>query len=98
MAEQSTGRTMELWTTEPGLDFYSGNFLDGTIAGLSGQAYRQGDGFALEPEHFSDSPNNPQFPATVLRPADEYRSATEYRCAVISSPASADPVIQERQR
>jgi len=79
VVEPITRRVMELWTTEPALDFYSGNFLDGAIAGASGHAYRQGDGFALEPEHFSNSPNNPHLPSTVLRPGQTYRSVSEYR-------------------
>lgn len=97
VVEPSTGRAMELWTTEPGLDFYSGNFLDGTVAGFSGHAYRQGDGFALEPERFSDSPNNPHFPSTLLRPGDEFRSASEYRFEVLSRAMCAGPLLQEAQ-
>jgi len=75
-------RSLEVWTTEPGLDFYTGNFLDGSIAGPSGRAYRQGDGFAIEPEHFSDSPNRPSFPPTVLRPGEVFSSRTDYRFGV----------------
>jgi aldose 1-epimerase len=75
-------RTLEVWTTEPGLDFYCGNFLDGSVAGSSGRVYRQGDAIALEPEHFSDSPNQPNFPSTVIRPGEVYRSATEFRFGV----------------
>ena len=59
---------MEVWTTEPGIQFYAGNFLDATLVGASGRLYRQSDGFALETQHFPDSPNKPQFPSTVLRP------------------------------
>lgn len=79
VAEPSAGRILEVWTTEPGLDFYSGNLLDGTLVGSGGRVYRQSDGFALEPEHFSDSPNQPRFPSTVLRPGEVYESVTEFR-------------------
>lgn len=74
--EPSSGRVMTIATTEPGLQFYSGNFLDGSFAGTSGRVYRQGDGFCLETQHFPDSPNQPSFPSTVLRPGDTYRSTT----------------------
>jgi aldose 1-epimerase len=77
-----TRRSLEVWTTEPGIDFYTGNFLDGSIAGPSRRAYRQGDGFAIEPEHFSDSPNRPAFPTTVLRPGGVFTSRTDYRFGV----------------
>ena len=69
---------MEVFTTEPGIQFYSGNFLDGTLVGTTGQAYRQGDGFALETQHYPDSPNRPEFPSTVLQPGQEYTSTTVY--------------------
>ncbi|MFG3496669.1 aldose epimerase family protein [Streptomyces sp. NPDC047886] len=71
-----SGRTMRMATTEPGMQFYSGNFLDGTLHGPSGRTYRQGDGLCLETQHFPDSPNRPDFPSTVLRPGETYRSAT----------------------
>ncbi|HAM45042.1 MAG TPA: galactose-1-epimerase [Propionibacteriaceae bacterium] len=77
--EPRSGRMMEVWTTEPGIQFYSGNFLDGTICGASGRAYRQGDALALETQHYPDSPNRPQFPSPVLRPGEVYDSTTEYR-------------------
>ena len=79
LTEPASGRTLSVHTTEPGLQFYSGNFLDGTIAGTSGRLYRQGDGLALETQHFPDSPNRPDFPSTVLRPGQTYRSATVLR-------------------
>ncbi|MFF0725996.1 aldose epimerase family protein [Streptomyces sp. NPDC004134] len=79
--EPSSGRTMTIRTTEPGLQFYSGNFLDGSFAGTSGRVYRQGDGFCLETQHFPDSPNQPSFPSTVLRPGDTYRSTTVHSFA-----------------
>ena len=63
-------------TTEPGIQFYSGNFLDGTLYGTSGRAYRQGDGLALETQHFPDSPNKPDFPSTRPRPGETYSTST----------------------
>lgn len=73
-----SGRKLTISTTEPGIQFYSGNFLDGTLYGTSGRQYRQGDGLALETQHFPDSPNHPNFPSTVLRPGDTYHSTTIY--------------------
>ncbi|MEU5897562.1 aldose epimerase family protein [Streptomyces venezuelae] len=76
LRDPDSGRTMRIATTEPGVQFYSGNFLDGTLAGPSGRTYRQGDGLCLETQHFPDSPNHPSFPSTVLRPGETYRSST----------------------
>ncbi len=76
--DPATGRIMTISTTEPGIQFYSGNFLNGAISGPGGQAYRQGDGFALETQHFPDSPNQPDFPSTELRPGEEFTSTTVY--------------------
>jgi len=73
-----SGRTLTISTTEPGVQFYSGNFLDGTLAGTGGHIYRQGDGLALETQHFPDSPNQPAFPSTVLRPGEVYDSTTVF--------------------
>jgi len=78
VAEPTTGRTLDVFTTEPGLHFYSGNFLDGTITGKSGYAYRRHAGFCLETQHYPDSPNQPRFPATILRPGERYRSRTMF--------------------
>jgi aldose 1-epimerase len=77
--EPHSGRVLEVWTSELGLDFYTGNFLDGSLVGSGGSTYRQGDGLALEPEHFSNSPNVPHFPSTALRPGELYQSSTVYR-------------------
>jgi aldose 1-epimerase len=77
--EPSTGRVLEISTSEPGIDFYTGNFLDGSLVGTGGAVYRQGDAFAIEPEHFSNSPNMPQFPSTRLNPGEQFMSTTEYR-------------------
>jgi aldose 1-epimerase len=82
VAEPRSGRVLEILTTEPGIQFYSGNFLDGTLVGTSGRVYRQTDGFALETQHFPDSPNKPQFPSTALYPGDTYDTTTIYRFGV----------------
>ena len=76
LRDPASGRVLTMSTTEPGIQFYSGNFLDGTLYGTSGQAYRQGDGLALETQHYPDSPNKQQFPSTVLRPGQKYSTST----------------------
>jgi aldose 1-epimerase len=76
--DPESGRTLEVLTTEPGIQFYAGNFLDGTLIGTSGKTYRQSYGFALETQHFPDSPNRPEFPSTVLRPGEVYETTTIY--------------------
>jgi len=78
LKDPSSGRKLTISTTEPGIQFYSGNFLDGTLYGTSGRQYRQGDGLALETQHFPDSPNHPNFPSTVLRPGEKFDSTTIY--------------------
>jgi aldose 1-epimerase len=78
VVEPTTGRTIDVLTTEPGLQFYTGNFLDGTITGKSGKVYGHRSGFTLETQHYPDSPNQPRFPATILRPGQEYRSRTVF--------------------
>ena len=70
--EPKSGRVLEVWTTEPGLQFYSGNFLDGTITGKDGKVYKHRYGFCMEPQHYPDSPNHPMFPSVVLRPGETY--------------------------
>lgn len=77
--EPTTGRTLEVWTDQPGLQFYTGNFLTGRLTGHGGVRYGQHYGFCLETQHFPDSPNQPAFPSTVLRPGQVYESVTEYR-------------------
>jgi aldose 1-epimerase len=79
LKDPRSGRVLEVLTEEPGIQFYSGNFLDGTLYGTSGRAYRQGDGLALETQHYPDSPNHPNFPSTVLRPGERYDTTTIYR-------------------
>lgn len=76
--DPESGRTLEVWTTEPGIQFYAGNFLDGTLIGTSGKTYRQSYGFALETQHYPDSPNKPDFPSTVLAPGEVYETTTIY--------------------
>ena len=76
--EPTTGRTLEVMTDQPGIQFYSGNFLDGSLVGTDGGTYRQGDGVALETQHFPDSPNQPDFPSTTLRPGEVYESTTVF--------------------
>jgi aldose 1-epimerase len=82
VVEPSSGRTMEISTTEPGLQFYSGNFLDGSITGKGGAVYRFRYGLALETQHYPDSPNHANFPSTIVRPAQQYRSRTVFRFGV----------------
>ena len=77
--EPTTHRILDISTTEPGIQFYSGNFPDGSLVGTSGHTYRQSDGFALETQHYPDSPNHPNFPTTVLRPGQEFNSTTIYK-------------------
>ncbi|MEY4938737.1 MAG: Aldose 1-epimerase precursor [Verrucomicrobiota bacterium] len=74
-----SGRTMDVLTTEPGVQFYTGNFLDGSYVAKDGQRYRRRGGFCLETQHFPDSPNQPEFPSTILRPGQTFRSTTVYR-------------------
>lgn len=82
--DPSTGRLMECWTTQPGVQFYTSNFLNGSIKGKGGVVYGQYHAFCLETQHFPDSVNQPRFPSTILRPGDVYREITEYR---FSTPA-----------
>jgi aldose 1-epimerase len=76
--EPTSGRVLEVLTTEPGMQFYTGNFLDGSLTGKSGRPYGQRAGFALETQHYPDSPNHSAFPSTILRPGDAYRSKTVF--------------------
>jgi len=74
-----SGRVLEVWTTEPGIQFYTGNFLDGTARGKGGQLYQQHAGLCLETQHFPDSPNHPAFPSTVLKPGQHFHSITIWK-------------------
>jgi aldose 1-epimerase len=80
--EPSTGRVLDVFTTEPGVQFYTGNFLDASITGKAGHVYQRRYGFCLETQHFPDSPNQPQFPSTILRPGNEYKSRTVFSFSV----------------
>jgi aldose 1-epimerase len=80
--EPETGRVLTVSTTQPGMQFYSGNFLNGSIAGKNGRAYNKHSGFCLETQHFPDSPNHPNFPSTVLRPGEQYHQVTVFKFSV----------------
>jgi aldose 1-epimerase len=77
--EPTTGRTLEVSTTQPGVQFYTGNFLDGTITGKQGHVYKKHYGFCLETQHFPDSPNHPSFPSTILRPGETFHQKTVFK-------------------
>jgi aldose 1-epimerase len=77
--EATSGRVMEVWTTEPGVQFYTGNFLDGTIRGKGGWVYQRRNAFCLEPQHYPDTPNQPSFPTTLLKPGETYQNTIIYK-------------------
>jgi aldose 1-epimerase len=70
---------MEVLTIEPGVQFYAGNFLDGTLVGKGGKVYKHRSAFCLETQHYPDSPNKPDFPTTTLRPGEKYKTTTVYK-------------------
>jgi aldose 1-epimerase len=80
--EPQTGRHMEVWTDQPGMQLYTSNFLDGSIRGWDGKTYSRHSAFCMETQHYPDSPNKPEFPLTELRPGDLYRTTTIYRFSV----------------
>lgn len=80
--EPASGRIMEVWTTEPAVQFYTANFLDGSITGKDGKVYHKRNGFCLEAQHFPDSPNHPEYPTTVLNPGEDYDQTTIYKFLV----------------
>jgi aldose 1-epimerase len=82
LTDPLSGRGIDIRTTEPGIQFYTGNFLDGTVAGKGGVPHRYRSGLALETQHFPNSPNEPSFPSTILRPGAEHRSRTVYHFVV----------------
>ena len=82
LRDPGSGRVLEIRTTEPGLQFYSGNFLDGTLTGKGGHVYGHRTGLCLETQHFPDSPNEPRWPSTVLRPGETFRSRTVWAFGV----------------
>jgi aldose 1-epimerase len=77
--EPTSGRTLEVWTTQPGVQFYTGNFLDGSVVGKKGHGYKRRYGFCLETQHFPDSPNHPDFPKTILRPGETFHQKTVFK-------------------
>ncbi len=82
VSEPTSGRVMEVWTTEPGMQFYTGNFLDGTITGKGGWTYQQRNGFCMEPQHYPDTPNHPDFPTSVLKAGQVYKNTIMYKFSV----------------
>jgi aldose 1-epimerase len=79
VTDSESGRVLEVLTTQPGLQFYTGNFLDGSIRGKGAKTYGCRSAFCLETQHFPDSPNKPSFPSTVLKPGETYRESTVFR-------------------
>jgi aldose 1-epimerase len=84
--ERDSGRTLEVYTTQPGIQFYCGNFMKNRIAGKAGQVYHHRGGFCLETQHFPDSPNHPDFPSTILDPGAIYEHTTIYRFSAAGGP------------
>jgi aldose 1-epimerase len=82
VVDKKSGRELEMFTTEPGVQFYTGNFLDGKTLGKAGKPYLKRGAFCLEAQHYPDSPNQPAFPSAVLRPGQVYRQTTVYRLSV----------------
>jgi aldose 1-epimerase len=82
VVDPETGRTLTVYTTEPGVQFYTGNSLDGSFTGKFGVRYTENKGFCLETQHFPDSPNHPSFPTTLLRPGQNWHSATAFAFGV----------------
>ena len=80
--EPVSGRVMETYTTQPGMQFYSGNFLDGSLTGKNGVVYHKHYGFCLETQHFPDSPNHPEFPNAILQPGETFKQSTIYKFSV----------------
>jgi aldose 1-epimerase len=82
VVEPKSGRTLEVRTLEPGVQFYAGNFLDGSITGKGGHVYGHRTGFCLETQHYPDSPNKPNFPSTILQPGQQYKTRTVFTFGV----------------
>lgn len=82
LSDSASGRKLEVFTTEPGLQFYSGNFLDGSIKTSDGKSINLRTGLCLETQHFPDSPNKPEFPSTLLKPGEKYHTVTKYKISV----------------
>jgi aldose 1-epimerase len=79
VTDPNSGRVMEVWSDEPGLQFYAGNFLDGTLTGKDGKVYQRRSAIAMEPQHYPDSPNHSNFPSVELKPGDIYHNIIEYK-------------------
>jgi aldose 1-epimerase len=77
--EPGSGRVLEVFTTQPGVQFYTGNFLDGTVTGKHGHVYKYRNAFCLETQHFPDSPNHPDFPSTILKPGQTFREKAVFK-------------------
>ena len=83
VTDSVSGRKLEVYTTEPGLQFYSGNYLnEGIIINRDGKAIKQHTGFSLETQHYPDAPNRPDFPSVILKPGDKYHSETRYKVSI----------------
>jgi aldose 1-epimerase len=82
LSDSVSGRKLEVFTTEPGLQFYSGNFLDGTLKDSNGKPFNKYAGLCLESQHFPDSPNRPEFPSTLLKPGEKYHTVTKYKISL----------------
>ena len=82
VTDPKSGRAMEVWSDQPGLQFYAGNFLDGTLTGKDGKVYQRRSAFAMEPQHYPDSPNHSNFPSTELKPGETYHCTIEYKFSV----------------
>jgi aldose 1-epimerase len=82
VTDSVSGRKLEVYTTEPGLQFYTGNFLDGSIKTSDGKAIKQHTAFCLETQHYPDSPNEPKFPSALLKPGEKYHTLTKYKLSV----------------
>ncbi|MCB9250297.1 MAG: galactose mutarotase [Ignavibacteriales bacterium] len=82
VTEDTSGRVLEVFTEEPGIQFYSGNFLDGTLTGKNNIVYKYRNGFCLETQHYPDSPNQPKFPSTLLKPGENYKTSTIYKFSI----------------
>lgn len=83
VTEPTTGRRLEVFTTQPAMQFYSGNFLDGSIVGKKRKRYAYRSGFCMEPQHYPDSPNHPEFPSTILKPGETYQQTITYRFSTV---------------
>jgi aldose 1-epimerase len=84
LSDAVSGRAVEITTTEPAIQFYSGNFLDGSVIGKGGKSYALRNGLCLKTQHYPDSPNQPDFPSTLLEPGQTYRTVTVHRFSIVN--------------